>query len=126
MTTVQYTLSVKNGAVAKEEGNFFKANPFQVTVDGVELDIRLIHDTNHEVVYEVKEGNKVLAHLEHPDFAPDCTLAELETHFNPSNKKGADYIAALIRLGVAKGQWKAYAEEHNSSISFDVKQPRFL
>lgn len=124
--TLQYQLEIKNGESIQEVGNFFKANPFQVVLSDITLDVRLIHDDHKEVVYEVKSADKTIVHLEHPDFTPECAPSEVTSHVSLTQIQAETFFAALIHLGVSKGHWKAHTEANKSSYSFAVKQPYFL
>lgn len=124
--TLQYQLDVKNGETTQEVGSFFKANPFQIILDSVTVNVRLIHDDHKEVVYEVTSNSNVLIHLEHPDYTPECEQSDLTTHIALSQDHAETLLAALIRLGVSKGKWKATLEPKKSSQSYSIKQPQFL
>lgn len=124
--TLQYQLDVKNGETTQETGNFFKANPFQIILDNATIAVRLIHDDHKEVVYEVTSNSKVLIHLEHPDYTPECEPSNLTTHIALSQEQAETVLAALIRLGVSKGAWKAHLEPKKVSQSYSIKQPQFL
>ena len=63
MTTLQYTCQVENGQIKHEEGHFFKAGAFSVTVGANRYEVTFEPKDQDTVVYRLKLGDKILAEL---------------------------------------------------------------
>jgi len=114
---LQYELMIENGKVKSETGSFFKAAPFQVIGDGKTIDIEFLRGTEDKVVYQIRDGQKILGEYTHPDYIPECAPEKVELP--------EFIIAAMLHLKTSKDAAynQYFLEEKFETYTFHVKQP---
>ena len=114
---LQYHLIVKNGAVEKEKGFFFKARPFDIQTAGTTAHVAFKRGSKGKVVQAVSINGKLVEELMHPDYTPEAPITSVPAEQLP-------IYAALCRLGVcaSKDYQKHFKAEDAPKYSYEVSQ----
>ena len=118
----QYKLSVKNGQIQEEEGSFFIAAPFVVTVDAQDYQIAFQRYNIEHVIYEVRHNDQMITRLYHPDYSPDSSPDKLQKDLNVDGL--LPLFVALSHLKIATSTF--YRDHYDASFdttSFTISQP---
>ena len=122
----QFQLIVNNGLTQKEEGFFFRAAPFTVTIgsDIFNVSFTRVFKTEdyHPVIYQISHHDTVIFELEHPDYSPTLPPEVFESQF-PSLPISS-LLTALTKLSLIRD--KEYASYKEKPVSFSVYQDVFL
>lgn len=119
MSEIKYRIVVENAEVISEEGNFFKALPFELESDGRVFACVFRKSEHGHVVYEVSENGTVILELEHPDYLPELAFSDLDAE----GQKLLGLYAALLHVGIGKAKWQDYsAVVERAPQSFVIRQ----
>ncbi|RAP26984.1 hypothetical protein DID78_06320 [Candidatus Marinamargulisbacteria bacterium SCGC AG-343-D04] len=126
MSNLQYECIVNNNKVTKEEGSFFKAAPFSVTVDSKRYDINFTRNEKGHVVYEFLDGDKLITSVRHPDYVPECSAEELNTTLNHPAAQALFAATCKCDVSIEKDYKAFFASDNSPKLSFHIQQHSFL
>ena len=121
---MQYKAIVNNGEVTSEEGAFFKAAPFKVSVEDRQYEADFLLQDNGVAVYEIKKGDQSIMKLTHPDYVPEKSRG---VYVDPGSlsQEEKEVFAALVYLKISKAkEYIAFYKEEK--YDFEVTQSDFL
>ena len=123
-----YELEIKNNEIVKEEGHFFRAAPFTIKSESIEVVCSFTRNKEKHVIYQLSENGNVLAEYVHQDYSPECPPEDLINQLKVSNKNPYPFIAAMVHLGIANDpDYKAfYQKEGAKTYSFEVIQDQLI
>ena len=121
----QYKLTVIKGETTSEDGAFFKAIPFTLTINNNIYECTFEKGSDGHVNHIIRHNNNVLCELIHPDYVP---LSSPETLIETINTPDAYAIfAAFIKLGISKEpNYQQIIDSKLKSISYSVNQDKFF
>ena len=125
MIQQQYTLIVTGNEITHEEGHFFKATPFTITVNNTTYSCNFEKGSAGQVVHTIQKENDVIAELIHPDYVPDAAPQDVNGILKTPD--GDAIMAALLRIGISKEpKYQEHADALANSLSYQVSQKAFF
>ena len=126
MSENQFNLVVKDAQVNQEDGFFFLAAPFKITVVDTLYHCVFEGNDHQEAEFRVYLEDEILVTLDHPYYLPDEAP---ETFFKANTKHQQAIMCCLhafLQLEIAKGSdYAEFLSKHVSKINYSLSQPKF-
>lgn len=125
MSKNQYNCTVKNNEFITKEGHFFKAGNFEIIINSTTYEIKF-EPTNHTIVYKIIKDTKTLHELIHPDYAPDCSLEDINTFLKNADMQTLFIALCKHNICIHKDYIKWIDENPEVKVSYEINQKPIL
>ena len=121
MGNKQYHILIEDNKTIKKEGHFFKAGAFNITINNSTYNV-VFEPVDHTIKYKIISNDTVITELIHPDYAPDCTLEDINSYLNNSDMQTLFIALCAHNICIERNYLKWIEDNPNIPISYEINQ----
>ncbi len=125
MSTNQYYCNVKENEFITKEGHFFKAGKFDITINLTTYNVTF-EPVNHTIKYKIQKNSNIITELIHPDYAPDCSLEDINTFLKNADMQTLFIALCKHNICIHKDYIKWIDETPPVKVSYEINQQPIL